>query len=229
MAGKKVAVVAGAGISTSAGIPDFRGVVGVFSNAEGRDLFNVQSIRYNRDLRTTRMRAMKKECDEAKTTAFHRMLAKVWERGKLVRLYSQNIDTLEKRTPGLKGEAVVILHDSFARLVCERNDVHVEKADGHEIDNTCPLCVQEIGSRSERTGLSLRQTMEPGKLVPRITLYDGPSYDGELILECMNADGARRLDALIVAGTRQRSVLGLFGFRVYPCKTPTLRNKNVIF
>ena len=120
------------------------------------------------------MKAMKKECDKAKATAFHRMLVKLWELGKLVRLYSQNVDTLEKRTPGLKGEAVVILHGAFARLVCERNDVHVVKADSHDISNTCPLCVQEIGSRLERTGRSLRQTMEPGKLLPRITLYDGP-------------------------------------------------------
>ncbi|KAF7375219.1 NAD-dependent protein deacetylase hst4 [Mycena sanguinolenta] len=83
---KRIVVVCGAGISVKAGIPDFRSPEGLFQTlkrdnpkevlASGKDLFDASVFH-----------------SENTTSLFFQMIA----RGRLLRVYSQNIDSLEQK------------------------------------------------------------------------------------------------------------------------------------
>ncbi|KAI9222440.1 hypothetical protein BC828DRAFT_26047 [Blastocladiella britannica] len=107
-AAKRIVVIAGAGISVSAGIPDFRSEDGLYRLvkgnhpgvvAKGQDLFDASLFR---DPAATRlfysfMAGMRDACLEAQPTPTHQFLADLARRGTLMRVYTQNIDGLEHR------------------------------------------------------------------------------------------------------------------------------------
>ena len=104
---KKIVVVAGAGISVSAGIPDFRSATGLFATqrsqhkvkASGKHLFDASV--YKHESSTTSFHTMVREMSEmskkAQPTPFHHLLASLAQEGRLLRLYSQNIDCIDLR------------------------------------------------------------------------------------------------------------------------------------
>lgn len=101
---KRVVVLAGAGISVSAGIPDFRSPnTGIYANVKQytdslrapEDLFSIHYFRHD-------PYPFYRLCHEAKLgrgthepTAAHRFIAWLAEKGALLRCYTQNIDSLE--------------------------------------------------------------------------------------------------------------------------------------
>ncbi|KAJ3110384.1 hypothetical protein HDU96_006650 [Phlyctochytrium bullatum] len=103
---KRCVAVTGAGISVSAGIPDFRSEDGLYSMIKdrypsvvlkGRDLFDASLFR---DQTSTKlfyafMAELKSAADAAKATKTHKFLSELHTRGKLARWYTQNIDCLE--------------------------------------------------------------------------------------------------------------------------------------
>ncbi|KAK7032814.1 NAD-dependent protein deacetylase hst4 [Favolaschia claudopus] len=107
---KSIVVVCGAGISVKAGIPDFRSPEGLFQTlkrdnpkevlASGKDLFdasvfhseNTTSLFYQMIARLSEL------SNAAEPTPFHNLLRALDERGKLLRVYSQNIDSLEQKS-----------------------------------------------------------------------------------------------------------------------------------
>ncbi|KAI0784151.1 DHS-like NAD/FAD-binding domain-containing protein [Abortiporus biennis] len=105
---RRIAVVCGAGISVQAGIPDFRSSEGLFHTlkkdnptlSSGRDLFDVSV--FNSENTTSlfcQMIAQLSELsDSAEPTPFHRLLRSLDDRGRLLRVYTQNIDALEAKT-----------------------------------------------------------------------------------------------------------------------------------
>ncbi|KAI0687688.1 DHS-like NAD/FAD-binding domain-containing protein [Cytidiella melzeri] len=102
---KRIAVLCGAGISVKAGIPDFRSETGLFQSLKkdhtsltsGKDLFDASV--FNSESTTAlfcRMIAGLAELAQiAQPTPFHRMLRALDDRGRLLRVYTQNIDALE--------------------------------------------------------------------------------------------------------------------------------------
>ncbi|KAK9298425.1 hypothetical protein QLX08_008220 [Tetragonisca angustula] len=113
----KIITMAGAGISTSAGIPDFRSPSsGLYHNLEKYNLPHPQAIfeldffMENPEPFFTLARELLPE--GFKPTPCHYFIRLLWEKGLLLRHYTQNIDTLE-RMAGLPPEKLVEAHGTF--------------------------------------------------------------------------------------------------------------------
>lgn len=119
---KSIVVMTGAGISTSAGIPDFRSPdTGLYSNLARLDLpypeavFDISFFRQNplpfytlaHDLYPGKFRP----------TIAHSFIRMLSDKGILLKLFTQNIDCLE-REAGVPNNEIVEAHGSFARQCC---------------------------------------------------------------------------------------------------------------
>ena len=116
-----VTVLTGAGISTAAGIPDFRGPQGVWT----RDPASVNLLDigpYVRDV-TVRERGWRAWAEhavwDARPTAAHRALVDLERAGALIAVLTQNFDGLHQRA-GSSPERVVELHGTLATTSCLR-------------------------------------------------------------------------------------------------------------
>ncbi|KAF8071989.1 DHS-like NAD/FAD-binding domain-containing protein [Lyophyllum atratum] len=106
---KRIVVICGAGISVQAGIPDFRSSDGLFKTlkrdnprealASGKDLFDASV--FNSEHTTAMFCQMIAQLwglsQAAQPTAFHNTLRALDDRGKLLRVYTQNIDAIEEK------------------------------------------------------------------------------------------------------------------------------------
>lgn len=121
-AGKKVTFFQGAGVSTGAGIPDFRSPkTGLYSNLAKLNLPYAEAV-FDIDYFNKNPKAFYTLADELypgkyKPTSFHYFIKLVQDKGLLHRVYTQNIDTLE-RVAGVKDEYIVEAHGSFAKNLC---------------------------------------------------------------------------------------------------------------
>lgn len=113
----KIVTMAGAGISTSAGIPDFRSPSsGLYHKLDKYNLPHPQAIfeldffMENPEPFFTLARELLPE--GFKPTPSHYFIRLLWEKGLLLRHYTQNIDTLE-RMAGLPPEKLVEAHGTF--------------------------------------------------------------------------------------------------------------------
>ncbi|CAK5268836.1 unnamed protein product [Mycena citricolor] len=107
---KRIVVICGAGISVQAGIPDFRSPEGLFQTlkrdnpkealASGKDLFDASV--FNSENTTALFCQMIARLSELSTTAeptpFHKLLRALDDRGRLLRVYTQNIDAIEQKS-----------------------------------------------------------------------------------------------------------------------------------
>ncbi|KAG8905406.1 hypothetical protein FRC01_008372 [Tulasnella sp. 417] len=103
---RRVVVVCGAGISVGAGIPDFRSPDGIFQTlkrenpnlSSGKDLFNASVFKSAATTSqfNTMIGNLAQQASISEPTPFHRLLKSLDERGKLIRVYTQNIDCLEE-------------------------------------------------------------------------------------------------------------------------------------
>jgi NAD-dependent deacetylase sirtuin 2 len=119
---KRIIAMVGAGISTSAGIPDFRSPgSGLYANLAKYNLpapeaiFDINFFKSNPEP----FFSLAKELFPGKfnPTPCHYFLRLLHEKGLLSRLYSQNIDTLERRA-GVPGEKLVEAHGTFYSSHC---------------------------------------------------------------------------------------------------------------
>lgn len=118
---KKILVLTGAGVSTSLGIPDFRSSEGFYSKIrhlgldDPQDVFNFDifmqdpSVFYNI--------AHMVLPPENIYSPLHSFIKMLQDKGKLLRIYTQNIDNLESYA-GIKEEKLVQCHGSFATASC---------------------------------------------------------------------------------------------------------------
>lgn len=118
----RIVLMVGAGISTSAGIPDFRSPeTGIYANlahldlTDPEDVFDISFFRENprpfyalaRELAPGRYRP----------TIAHSFVKLLYDKGFLMKHFTQNIDCLE-RLAGVPGEMIVEAHGSFANQHC---------------------------------------------------------------------------------------------------------------
>lgn len=119
MGAPTVTVLTGAGISTSGGVPDFRGPAGVWTRDPGSARL-LEIGAFHRDP-AVRRRGWEMWRDlpvwDARPTAAHRALVDLERSGRLLALLTQNFDGLHQRA-GSGPDHVVELHGTLATTSC---------------------------------------------------------------------------------------------------------------
>ncbi|OQV15674.1 NAD-dependent histone deacetylase Sir2 [Hypsibius exemplaris] len=142
---RKIVVLTGAGISVSCGIPDFRSPNGIYKRLkeeypELRDPSHMFSINFFKNNQQPFF-SFAKELYPGKfqPSVTHHFLKALEDRGKLLRNYTQNIDTLEAAA-GVKN--VVLCHGSFATASCLecRHKVTAEDIRADVMEGKIPKC-----------------------------------------------------------------------------------------
>lgn len=217
---RKIVVIAGAGISVSAGIPDFRSSTGLFKElrsqhnlkSSGKDLFDASV--YQDDSSTSSfhdmVRSLSAKTKSAQPTAFHHLLATLAHEGRLLRLYSQNVDGIDTALEPLKTQVplpkkapwpkTIQLHGGLDKMVCSKchklSEFKAELFDG-PIPPSCTECEENDGVRA----VAGKRSHGIGRLRPRMVLYNEHNPDDEAIGSVTRLDLRTRPDAVIVAGT----------------------------
>jgi len=116
---QRIVVLAGAGISTESGIPDFRGPQGVWTrNPLAEKLSNIHYYMADHEVRKAAWQSrLEHPAWTAKPNAGHLALAALEKRGKLHALITQNIDELHQMA-GNSPEKVIEVHGTVRKVVC---------------------------------------------------------------------------------------------------------------
>ena len=201
-------------------VPDFRSSKGLFNTlrtqhklkASGKHLFDAAV--YRNDSSTSSFHAMVRELSHltqnAKPSLFHHMLATLAEEGRLLRLYTQNVDgidtalqplattvPLNKKGPWPK---TVQLHGGLEKMVCSKCG-HLAEFEGALFEGPePPPCTECEIMDTVRTVSGLR-SHGVGRLRPRMVLYNEYNPDEEAIGAVSASDLRSRPDAVIVVGT----------------------------
>lgn len=217
---RKIVVIAGAGISVSAGIPDFRSASGLFKSlkkehklkSSGKDLFDASVYQDDSSTSTFHdmVRTLSHSTKSAEPTPFHHLLATLAQEGRLMRLYTQNVDGIDTSLPPLSTQVplpkkgpwpkTVQVHGGLDYMVCSKchtlSDFNAEMFNG-PTPPACPTCVENDTVRQAAE----RRSHGIGCLRPRMVLYNEHNPDDESIGSCATYDMRMRPDAVIVAGT----------------------------
>lgn len=144
----KIITMAGAGISTSAGIPDFRSPgTGLYDNLEEYNLPSPQSvfdIEYFKEHPEPFFKLAKSLWPKDKKfqpTVCHRFIKLLHVKGLLLRHYTQNIDSLE-RSAGLPEELLIEAHGTFHTSHCTScsKTYSQEFIEGEMAKDSIPTC-----------------------------------------------------------------------------------------
>jgi len=110
-----IVVLSGAGISTEAGIPDFRGPGGMWEDAQLMDKLSVSG--FNRDPESFYQAGVKlfSTMNKAEPTLAHKLLVRLEELGKIEAVVTQNIDGLHSAAGSNK---VFELHGTYRTGHC---------------------------------------------------------------------------------------------------------------
>ena len=180
--------------------------------SSGKELFDASV--YKNDHSTTSFHSMVRELShltqKAEPTPFHHMLASIADNGRLMRLYTQNVDGIDTalkplatRVPlNAKGPwpKCVQLHGGLEKMVCSKcgtlSDFDGPLFEGPEAPS-CPACI-EMDEVRLAGGL---RSHGIGCLRPRMVLYNEFNPDSDAIGNVSHADLKTRPDAVIVVGT----------------------------
>lgn len=217
---RKIVVIAGAGISVSAGIPDFRSATGLFNTlkkehklkSSGKDLFDASV--YQDDTSTSTfhdmVRTLSHQTKSAHPTAFHQLLATLAQEGRLMRLYTQNVDGIDTSLPPLNTEVplpkkgpwprTVQVHGGLDYMVCSKCQA-LKPFDAEMFNGPTPPPCSDCVSMDQARVFADKRSRGIGRLRPRMVLYNEHNPDDESIGSCATYDMRMRPDAVIVAGT----------------------------
>ncbi|XP_049430048.1 NAD-dependent protein deacetylase sirtuin-3 [Epinephelus fuscoguttatus] len=143
---KNVVVVAGAGISTASGIPDFRTPgTGLYANLEKYNIpypeaiFNIDY--FSNDPQPFFSLAKALYPGRHRPNYIHYFIRMLHHKGLLLRMYTQNIDGLEKLC-GIPDEKLVEAHGSFATASCHLcyTAYPAEEAKRAIMNDNIPIC-----------------------------------------------------------------------------------------
>ncbi|CAB0045260.1 unnamed protein product [Trichogramma brassicae] len=173
---KNIIVLTGAGVSVSCGIPDFRSRDGIYSRLaqDFPDLPDPQAMfdinYFLEDPRPFYKFAKEIYPGQFKPSPCHKFIKMLETQKKLLRNYSQNIDTLE-RVAGI--ENLIECHGSFATASCTKCKYQVQ-ADGIREDifaqkiPLCPKCLEtslpafkETTDSADENSISSQGVMKP--------------------------------------------------------------------
>ena len=205
-------------------VPDFRSSTGLFTTlrsehklkASGKHLFDASV--YQTDSSTSSfhdmVRSLSHLVSAAEPTVFHQMLSTLGKEGRLLRLYTQNVDGIDVALPSLgtnvplssKGPwpRTVQLHGGLEKMVCSKcshlSDFEPALFEGPE-PPLCRVCVETDKVRTDHAG---KRSHGIGRLRPRIVLYNEHNPDEEAIGAVVGSDLRSRPDAVIVVGTSMK-------------------------
>ncbi|PKI84955.1 Sir2p [Malassezia vespertilionis] len=206
---KRIVVLSGAGISVSCGIPDFRSKDGIYSILaqenqyeldDPSDMFDKEVFLRDPSMFYSFAHAIYPSHYEPSPS--HRFIKLLEEKGKLLRMYSQNIDTLEQKA-GI--QRVLQCHGSFATATCTDPSCRYQ-VDGAAIREAilsknvpqCPKCTARRAKRSKRE--AKRQKVARGW-----TAESASEGEEELAYGIMKPDitffGEKEVDLIMVMGT----------------------------
>lgn len=143
-------------------------------------------------------------------TPFHKLLERLADSDRLLRLYTQNIDTLESRhtrsvvplPASGPWPKVIPVHGSLAKMTCTK--CKVIKDFNPQLFRIwmedLPECTDCARDEEARIAAG-RRKLGVGFIRPRMVLYGEPGYDDVNIGSCMASDLRNRPDALVVVGT----------------------------
>ena len=181
--------------------------------ASGKHLFDASV--YQTDSATSSfhdmVRTLSSLVKDAKPTEFHQMLATLAEEGRLLRLYTQNVDGIDTALSPLQTQVplnvkapwprTIQLHGSLEKMVCSKCS-HLSPFDGSLFNGPFPPpCGECITQDDIRTGHAGKRSHGIGRLRPRMVLYNEHNPDEEAIGRVVTSDLRSRPDALIVVGT----------------------------
>ncbi|MED6291302.1 NAD-dependent protein deacetylase sirtuin-2 [Characodon lateralis] len=145
---KNIICMVGAGISTSAGIPDFRSPdKGLYANLQKYNLPYPEAIfqidYFKKHPEPFFALARELYPGQFKPTICHYFIKMLKDKGLLRRCYTQNIDTLE-RVAGLEGEDLIEAHGTFHTSHCVsfccRKEYHLDWMKEKLFSDTIPKC-----------------------------------------------------------------------------------------
>uniref|UniRef100_A0A1A9UL55 protein acetyllysine N-acetyltransferase n=1 Tax=Glossina austeni TaxID=7395 RepID=A0A1A9UL55_GLOAU len=205
-----VIVLTGAGVSVSCGIPDFRSSDGIYSRLakDFPDLPDPQAMfdisYFSRDPRPFYKFAREIYPGQFKPSPCHRFVKMLEEKQKLLRNYTQNIDTLEQ-VAGIQN--VIECHGSFSTASCTKCKYKCD-ADSIRADifaqriPVCPRCQpnveQSVDASQPVSEFELRRLVENGIMKPDIVFF-GEGLPDEF--HTVMASDKDKCDLLIVMGS----------------------------
>lgn len=186
----KIVALIGAGISTSAGIPDFRSSTGLYANNATSNMFSVQSLTESPEQFYGRIRDMFLPVIDKtiKPTKTHALLKTFKDAGWLKRVYTQNIDMLEY--PMLEEDDVVECHGSCKYAYC--------------VDPTCSHRLQTTEEMEKHFWGPIRKCQLPKCTVCSSYMRPDVVFFGEPLPDRFNKkcfDDLSDCDFLLVMGT----------------------------
>lgn len=157
------------------------------------------------------VREMSHMTRQAEPTLFHHMLATLAEEGRLLRLYTQNVDGIDtsleplRTTTPLNSKGpwpkTVQLHGGLEKMVCTKCR-ELSDFDGSLFEGSEPPSCKACEAMDEvRTNIAGKRSHGIGRLRPRIVLYNEYNPDEDAIGAVTTADLKSRPDAVIVVGT----------------------------
>ncbi|CCD24287.1 histone deacetylase HST2 NDAI_0C06280 [Naumovozyma dairenensis CBS 421] len=222
----QVIFLVGAGISTSCGIPDFRSPkTGLYHNLAKLKLPFAEAVFdidfFQENPKPFYILAKELYPGNFKPTHFHYLMKLFEEKGRLRRIYTQNIDTLEMQT-GIDPKYIIEAHGSFASnhcIECDKNfPMEYFKSKLNEASNEYVFCkCDECG------GLVKPNIVFFGEDLP-LKFFE--QWDQDLLWMKSNKD---KHPLVIVAGTS----LAVYPFANLPTEVPnnvsrTLMNLEVV-
>ncbi|XP_063217308.1 NAD-dependent protein deacetylase sirtuin-1 [Bacillus rossius redtenbacheri] len=201
---RRIVVLTGAGVSVSCGIPDFRSRDGIYSRLamdfpnlpDPQAMFDIQF--FSHDPRPFFKFAREIYPGQFKPSPCHRFIKLLEKQRKLLRNYTQNIDTLEQ-VAGI--ENVIECHGSFATASCMqcRHKVTADEIRGEIFAQTIPVCKRCSDGIVPQFGDDYRQdASKVGVMKPDIVFF-GEGLP-ERFHDCMAKD-KDECDLLIVVGS----------------------------
>lgn len=154
---KNIIAMAGAGISTSSGIPDFRSPnTGLYATLADKypelscpeDIFDIEFFRENPHpfLKLAKELMQPVGDDGFKPIPCHHFIKNLSDRGMLLRHYTQNIDGLERKV-GVPEDKLIEAHGSFNKAHCISKGCHKEYLESwvrdkvaNDVVPTCDKC-----------------------------------------------------------------------------------------
>lgn len=146
-ASSRIVVLTGAGISTDAGIPDFRGPNGLWTkNPKAERMANINYYLNDPEVRELAWQSrLGSAAWEARPTAGHRAIVELHERGQLHAVITQNVDGLHQLA-GLDDAQVIEVHGTMHYSRCWNCQERLPMADtlvrvrAGEADPECLRC-----------------------------------------------------------------------------------------